>query len=336
MIRGTWLKYILPVVVVILLSLVPLVTQKPYYLHILIVIFLSIVLTTSVWLIFTTGQVNNATYGFVAIGAYLTAVLVTRSQLNSWLCLPLAMAAAAIFAALIGIPILRIKGVYFFLVTFALAEVMRLAFAGLWPDVLGGMGGISGIHAPNQIPLGFTNIIFGSRVSFYYLALAIMVPSVLIVYGLARSRIGLIFRAIHASDKLCESSGINIIFYKVVAFAVGCSLAGLVGWFIAPYWRVITPPDFTFAHSLYVLVAMIVGGVGSFFGPVAGAIVLTGLEEYLIAFPYYSKLLYGLVLIVVLLFLPGGLVSLPRKISSWIGRLSSLGRGQKRAVSPED
>ena len=319
MLNRRFLPLIFLVMAIIVLAL-PVVIKDLYHLHVLITVFLNVVLASSLFIIVTMGEMSLAHSGFVGIGAYASAVLVTKVGLPFWISLPLAGVAAVAVAVIIGFPTLRLTGVYFFLVTFALAQVIKLFFMGFFANIFGGGRGIPGIPPPNSISIpGLFTIDFNDRVPMYLLAAVIMMVSLLAIYQLLHSRVGKIWKSIEQSRGLAQSSGINVMKYKIMAFATACFFAGVVGSFTAHYNAVITPEDFTFASSVNYVIYMVVGGVGSLLGPMVGAPVLTIARELLAAFPYVVGLLFGGVLVVVLLFMPDGFIGLPRQLASFRG-----------------
>lgn len=318
-------------VLVIIVLLIPLVTQDKYYLHILIIMAIFILLTASLRLIFLTGQPSLGHSAFMAIGAYTSAVLAINLGLSFWLALIAAGVTAGIAAALIGIPILRLKGIYFFLVTFAFVELVRMAFNTFWRDVLGGPWGKYNIPGPGRISIpGLFTVNLGDRIPFYYLTVVLVLISLIILYRIERSRMGLVFKAIGGTDDLAEHVGIHLMGYKVFAFAIGCFFAGIAGSVYAHYHGVITPPDFGWVESNYIIFYMIVGGVGSFAGPVLGASVLTFARTFFSAFPYYTGLTFGILLIAVMMFMPEGLVGGWARLSSLAAKLLALSRRQSK------
>lgn len=294
---------------IVILFLVPLITRDPYDLHILITITIFAVLSVGLRLILITGQISVAQVAFYGIGAYASALLVLRMGWNTWLTMPMAGIIAGLVAVAVGYLALRLKGAYFIILTIAFGEVVRLVFMR-WDRLFGGSLGLSGIPKPSPI-LGFE---FGSKVEFYYLALLLALVAVAFMYRLEHSRFGLTFSAIREADVLAESVGINPMRYKVLAFAVACFFAGLVGAFYAHYTHFIAPYDFTFHDSARIIVFAIVGGRSKTLGPIIGAAFLIILVEVVGGFGEYIPFFYGTALIVILLFIPEGLISLPRSI----------------------
>lgn len=296
---------------IIFLFFVPLITRDPYYLHILITITIFAVLSVGLRLILITGQISATQVAFYGIGAYASALLVLRLGWNTWFALPMAGIITGLIAMVVGYLALRLKGAYFIILTIAFGEVVRLMFMR-WAGLFGGPVGLSDIPKPNPI-LGFD---FTSKVDFYYLALLLALVAVTFMYRLEHSRFGLTFNAIREADVLAESVGINPMRYKVLAFAVACFFAGLVGAFYAHYTHFIAPYDFTFHDSAKIIVFTIVGGRSKTLGPIIGTAFLILLVEALDDFGQYIPLFYGTALIVILFFIPEGIISLPRSIAA--------------------
>ena len=296
---------------------IPLVTQDSYYLHVGISIALNIILATSLRLILTTGQLSIAHAGFMGIGAYTSALLVMRAGLSYWLALPFAGIVAALVSVPVGYLTLRVKGPYFFLVTFAFAEALRLFFNNFWVSMLGGPPGIVGVPPPDPIALGGWSVVFRTKVPFYYLVAVLTLLTVFVMYRLDRSRLGMIFGAIRQADLLAETIGINILRYRMLAFSIACFFAGLGGSFFAHSYSVIHADEFGLAAVILMVVHVVIGGAGSLFGPILGATALTILSEILRELAHYQILAYGVALVVTMLFFPEGLIGVPRRLAAW-------------------
>lgn len=292
-------------VVAIVLAAVPLVTQDPYWLHVAIIAALQVSLASSLRVIWNVGLLSCGHAAFMGIGAYTSALLATRAGVSPWIGLLAGAAAAALLSAVLGYLSLRLKGIYFVLVTFAFNEVFILLL-NRWRDLTGGPSGLVGIPRFD----GFT----AGRVPYYELAIALLAVTLVALAGLERSRIGMVWLAIRDSELRAECVGLNVVFYRVLAFAVSALFAGLWGAYYAHYVTVISPTDFTIWQSIYVQLYMIVGGAGTFVGPIVGGAGLTvALELMRVAGPLVS-VVYGLLLTLVMLFLPGGIVSLPARL----------------------
>jgi branched-chain amino acid transport system permease protein len=209
---------------------------------------------------------------------------------------------------------------------FALAEVIRL-IEDKWVTLTGGAIGVKSIPRPEPILLGPIAIEFTSKVSYFYLILVIALVSILIMYRMENSRLGLTFRAIVEADALAQSVGINLLRYKLIAVGVGCFFAGVVGSFYAHYNTYVGPNDFTLMGlTLWIVLYAIVGGVSSWVGPVIGTIVFVGANEALRAYREIVPAIYGGLVVLVMVFLPNGLIEIPRRI--WM-KLSRLRKQQR-------
>lgn len=313
-------------ILILILFFLPVLMSDPYYLHILIMSGVFALNTMGWVLILRVGQFSLGQAGFVAIGAYTSALLVKRLGLSFWCAWPLSGATAALVALMIGSVVLRIKGLYFAIVTFAFAEIIRLTIIS-WPKVLGGLNGLTGIPKPRGF--GFLELIkidfVTSRVPFYYMLLMAVLIAALIFWRMDTSRLGRIFRCVSKNEDLSESLGINLMKYRVLAFTVACFFSGISGGFFAHYYGVLHPDSFTVWESLLIQIQGTVGGIASAVaGPILGATVLTILSEFLRAAKHAEPVLYGGILIVVLFVLPKGLVDLGPRLARLIDRRTKI------------
>jgi branched-chain amino acid transport system permease protein len=295
---------------IVFLLAIPLFVRDPYRLHILIITMLHIILALGLNFVMNTAQVPLCQSAFMGIGAYTSTLLVMRLGFSFWFSLPLAGMFTTILAIMIGLPTLRIKGIYFAMATFAFGEIVRLIFIG-WVGLFGGANGISSIPPPNSINIPYIwKIEFQDKVPYYYLTLIFLLFCFNVISRLTRSRIGRAFTAIHESDILAESTGIDTMRYKVFAFALNSFFAGIVGGIYAHYFHFIGPQDFTFWQSVEYIVFVIVGGQGTIGGPILGSIFLTFLPEFLRIAVEFQVVIYGMALILVILFLPRGIIDI--------------------------
>ncbi len=300
--------------VVTVLGLLPVLLEDPYALHVLILAGIHITLAASLRLIALSGQLSLAHGGMMAVGGYTSAILVTRLGWSFWIALPLAGTAAALLALAVGYPFVRLKGIYFSMVTIFFAEVLLLT-AGQWRSLTGGSSGIIGIPRPNPIVLpGILNLVFSSKAHFYYLIFVLALITLLILYALEHSRLGMYWQCIRQTDFLAESVGINTSGLKVLAFAIGSFFAGISGSFYVHYVGIIGPRTFGFLYAIYILVYMVTGGAGRFSGPLLGAGLLTLLPEVFRPLKQYQPFVFAGVMMAVILFLPEGLVGLPHLV----------------------
>jgi branched-chain amino acid transport system permease protein len=310
------------IALILLLFLIPLFVKDAYYIHILIMVGINVILASSLRTISTTGQFSLAHAGFMAIGAYTSALLVMRLGLSFWVALPLAGIAAALLALIVGYPFVRVRRVYFAMLTLFAGEVIRLVIVQ-WKGLTGGSTGLTGVPPPNPVVIpGLLNITFTAKVPYYYLILILVLITLLFFYRIERTRIGAIFMAIQQGDSIAESVGINTAGYKVLALCIGCFFAGIAGSFYAHYILVVSPTSFTVLQTIYMLVYITVGGRRGFFGAALGAVVLTILPEAFRVLQEYQPMIFAVILVVIIFYLPEGLISLPRAVRSKMAKPS--------------
>ncbi|MBI4595889.1 MAG: ABC transporter ATP-binding protein [Candidatus Tectomicrobia bacterium] len=256
------------------------------------------------------GLLDLGYVAFYAVGAYLYALLASPKfglHLSFWLMLPCSMAMAAVMGILLGIPVLRMRGDYLAIVTLGFGEIIRLVINNLDP-LTGGPKGIWRIDPPKLFSLVFT-----SPWHFYYLTLAGCFFSYLIADRLNNSRIGRAWIAIREDEEAAGAMGMNLIKYKLMAFAVGASFAGLGGTIFAARQGSIFPADFSLMVSINVLCLIIIGGMGSIPGVIIGSVILIGLPEVLRSAQQYRLLLFGALLVAMMIFRPAGFIPAARR-----------------------
>jgi branched-chain amino acid transport system permease protein len=290
----------------------------PYVLHVAIVVLINVVYAEALYVIMRMGYLSFGHAGYIAIGAYASALLATRLDVSVWIGFVAGGAVAALFAWALGVVTLKLRGIYFSLSVFAFAEVVNAVFRAFDPP-FGGPAGIAGVPRP---------ALFGARLNthreFYYVVLVVAVLSLAFLYRLERTRLGFTLLALRTRDTeaLAESVGIDAARAKTLAFVTSCFFCGLMGAVHAHYLRFVSPFVFTFFVSTDLVIFNMVGGLGSFWGPVTGAAVLTALGEQLFAAGYWKSLVYAAVLLIVILVFPGGLIELPRGRRRTAGRRS--------------
>jgi branched-chain amino acid transport system permease protein len=307
---------IVPIAVLIGITLLtPIITSNAYYLQLLISVYILIILSSGLRLMANVEALSIAQAAFFGIGAYTSALLMTKMSWNFWLTLPCAGIVSGLVAIVVGLPTLRLRGVYFILVTTALNEVIRMIWIN-WPDAFGGIGGVINIPRPGAI-FGLT---FGDLRFFYYLPLILMFLTIAVMSRIDRSRYGLLLQGIAQCEEVAQSVGLNVMRFKVEVFFTASFFAGLAGAIFASLQRAIFPDDFHFLLSVDILVYAVVGGLKDRFGPVCGVVFLMGLSFVLKQIPNYDPkvepLILGSFLIIAVIGFPGGLVSLPQRIRS--------------------
>lgn len=308
--------------VVLLAAALPGVVSGNFWLHLGVMIFINAIMALSVNVVLKTGQVSLAQAAFMGLGAYASAHFTTTFGLPFLLGFLLSGVVSALVAAILGVFILRLKGVYFILFSFALCEFAFLVAKDMEP-VTGGNTGMVGIPAAT---LPFLGVSFRSTANFYYLALAVCV----IVFGgmwlVYRSPLGRAMDAVRESELLAGATGYDPMRVKVIAFGLGALVAGFGGSLIAHFLRYIAPFNFTFWDSVNFLIMNIIGGSFTLAGPLIGAALLTPLPELLRGQVIWQQFLYGLILIVFMRFLPDGVASVAQAAARRVSALRG-GRG---------
>ena len=274
----------------------PLVTQDPYLLRILILASIFAILAAS-WDLLSgfTGQMNFGHALFFGVGAYGAAMLNQNLNLPPWGSIPLGAMAAVLAGLIIGIPCLRLRGTYLALTTLSFPIIlMGIVFAV--PEITGGELGISGLDR-----------LVRSRVGQYYIAVVVMVVLVTIMWKITDSNIGIIFHAIREDEVAVRSSGINTTRYKLLAFCLSGFFAGIAGGLYAHFMRIAGPSTLEVSMSFQVVIWSIFGGVVTIWGPVGAVFVLFPLLEFFRFWPEFRMLLFALVILLILLYMPQGL-----------------------------
>ena len=309
-----WLRIGLIAAATLATALAPELLPNLFFVHMVNLTLLSGILALSLWIIYSVGQLSLSHAAFAGLGAYASALLSMQLALPPLLAVFLAGALTAATAAALGTVILRLRGVYFVLVTFLFGQMFTLVALN-WQSVTNGANGLISIPA-----ITFAGVSFGSRPMFLYLVSGAFMLTLLLTWALARSSWGRAFNAIQQNIDLAESSGVDTARYQVYAFAIGSGIAGIGGALTAHYIRYISPDSFTFHDSVAFITMLVVGGRSVFWGAVIGAAFLTPLPELLRDFEGLQLILFGAILIVILRFLPGGLVSIPARLRSMGGK----------------
>jgi len=287
--------------------------------EILVLLAINVLLVSNYRLLTLTGEWSLAHVVIMGAGAYGSALISKELGVP----VPVAMLAGAclagLLAFLLSFPLFRMKGFYFLIGSFAAGEIIRLIWK--WSELTWLFGGPKGIKLIPPFPdIEALSIDFYDPVHYYYLCLIVVAISLLMLYRVERSRIGLTFHAIHWQDKLAESVGVNTFGYRMLAFVIASFFAGLAGALYAHYVGTVNPNRFSVEEMVYVLIWAIVGGTATFYGPILGVIVLTILNEVVLRALGVNEMrpmFYGAILILFILFLPKGLESLVPKITGF-------------------
>ena len=225
------------------------------------------------------GRINIGQGAYALIGAYTTAVLVTQLGLSFWLSIFVAGIVAAFFSILIGIPILRLKGVYFSMITLTLTEVAKLLAIALVP-ITNGPRGITNIPLPGELSIfGLTIIpnfatMENSKIGFYYLAIIAMIITFAIMYRLTKSRMGILLKSLQQNEELASSFGVNIAYLRIISYAISSFFGGIGGAIFINLTQSVYPTTFQVADSINYMLYTFLGGLAYVFGPILGSFVL--------------------------------------------------------------
>ncbi len=259
-----------------------------------------------------TGLLDLGYVGFLAIGAYTTAVAATTYEINYWIALALGTAHAALWGVLRGAPTLRLTGDYFAIVTFGCAELAWLAIRNL-DGLTRGARGFPDITPPSILGREFA---IDPPVAYWYLVMGLTVATVFIIRRLVYSRVGRAWMAIREDETAAACLGVNVQQYKTYAFAISAGLGGLAGGFYAGYLQNLHPDSFKFLESVWILCMVVIGGMGSVTGALLGAIIFVTVRELLrdvlgrVNLPAESLyLLFGMALVFMMRFRPEGLIN---------------------------
>lgn len=283
---------------------------NPYQLHTLIMAGIFAVLAQSLNLLLGyTGQLSLGHAAFFGIGAYATALLTVKLDWSPWLGLVAAIALPAAGGWMIGRLALKLRGAYFVLLTISFAGVISLVSVN-WMDLTNGPLGLPGVPPVEIAAPGLPVVSLRSKSAYYYLVLAAVVVCYLLCWALVRSRVGRAFVALRENETLAASVGIDGTHYLVLAALISAGMAGLGGGLYAHYTRFVSPEVFLFSYTVTMVIMVVAGGKGTLAGPIVGAVIFTVLPEALRAFTswQWQMLLYGILLIAVLFFMPRGIV----------------------------
>jgi len=253
------------------------------------------------------GLFNMGQAAFYAVGAYVAAILNTRLHIPILWTLPLAGVGAALFAAAVARPVIHLRGDYLLIVTIGMGEIVRIALVNDVFGLTGGANGIFGIQRP---------VLFGYRIrrpeDFYWLIWAFVALTVFLFHRLEQSRFGRALNLLREDAVAAEGSGVNTARYKLVAFALGAAWAGMTGTLYAAKMTIISPESFSFWESVVLFLIVILGGSGSIPGVLIGAVLVVGLPEIFRGFATARMLVFGLVMMVMMIFRTQGLLPLRR------------------------
>ena len=289
---------------------------NPYHLHTLIMAGIFAVLALSLNLLLGyTGQLSLGHAAFFGIGAYATGLLTVKLEWSAWIGLLAAIVLPGVAGYVIGRLALKLRGAYFVLLTISFAGCVSLVSVN-WMDLTNGPLGLPGVP-PLEIALpGLPALSLRTKSAFYYVVLAAVALSYLVCLALIRSRVGRALVALRENETLAASVGIDGTHYLVLAAMVSAAMAGFGGGLYAHYTRFVSPEVFLFTYTVTMVIMVVAGGKGTLAGPIVGAVLFTVLPEALRAATswQWQMLLYGILLVSVLFFMPEGIVPALRRL----------------------
>lgn len=305
---------LLPLVLALVAVALPAMVTNRYLFHLLIMTAIWGILAVSLNLVLGyTGLLSVAHGAFFGIGAYTSSLLVLKAHWNFWLTVPPAILLAAMIGALLGVLTLRLKGHYFAISTLSFGIVVSLVLEK-WETLTAGPRGLNSIPAPTPIHLPGLVISFQSNAAKYYLALLTLMLCLLLVDRLVRSPVGRALEAIRQNELVASCLAVDPVYYKLLAFSISAAMAGAAGVLYAVYITYIGPNDAGFWNGFYAILYVVIGGMGTLWGPLIGAFVLVTIPEFLRVFENFRLLTLGAVLIVTITFLPYGIAGGVRRL----------------------
>jgi branched-chain amino acid transport system permease protein len=313
-------------IVAVALILLPLVIKSPYHLHLLILLGINSILALTWLLLFNTGLLSLGVAAFWCIGAYASTVLVMNFGFSFWLALPLSAIITGIVALIIGLIMVRHAGIAFVILSIIVNMVIMQLVGHI--EQVGAWRGVSHIPPPDAIPIPFhAPIEFVTPTPFYYLILFLVLLTIVVFSSLYNSRTGRAWDAIRVDPRLAETLAVNLFAYRLLAFVIACSFAGLAGSFFAHYMGSIQPVAFNVFKSIYILVYAVLGGARFLiWGAIAGTAIMTYAPEWLRISEELGPVFVGIILVLLVLFLPGGLLSLPQRFPRLASMFGQMGK----------
>jgi branched-chain amino acid transport system permease protein len=292
--------------IVVACLVIPLVVQSNYAMRVIIYIGLYIVLALGLNVVMGfTGLLNIGHAAFYAVGAYTTAILMVKYGMSFWLTIPLGMFFGVLLGIILGFPTLRVRDDYLAIVTLGFGQIVYIV-ANNWMGLTRGPRGIPGIPAPR---IGFSDwqIVIESYSAYYYLIVLFVFITIYACVRIRDSRVGLAWMAIREDEDVAAVMGINLVFYKTLAFGFSAALGALAGSFFAVFQSFVSPNSFTILESVIIITIPILGGLGSIHGTIIGAIIMIGVPEIFRAASEYRMVMMGAFMVVMMVVKPQGL-----------------------------
>ncbi len=312
-IKKKW-PYLIIAALLVFLILIPFDWFLGEYTSLMIFIGISTMVTVGLCLLMGyTGQVSLGQAAFYGLGAYFSAVLSKTYGLNPWLAMLIAAAVTGAFAFIVGYPIFRLRGNYLAMATLGLGLILYILFRQMG-HITGGPDGMTGI--PN---LSIGSFVFNTNFKKYFLVWFFCLAILFLSQNIVRSRTGRALRAIHGNEAAAESIGINVTQFKVKIFVLSAVYASLAGSLLAHHMRFVSPQSFDFLASVKLVVMAVIGGLASIWGAIFGAATTRLLsDQILVNYGHLDMVIYGLILMLVMIFMPQGLFIAIKSGAMWL------------------
>lgn len=296
----------------------PLFLEGGYLMNVLVFVGINTMLAVGLNLLLGyAGQISLGQAAFFGLGAYISGVATTTYGMNPWTAMALAAVLVGCVAFAIGFPILKLKGHYLAMATLGFGIIVYILFNET-VELTGGPSGLIGIPA-----YSVSDFQFDSDTKNYYLVWGFTLVAILFTINLVNSRIGRALRAIHDSEVAARVMGVNARLLKVQIFTLSAIISSLAGSLYAHTMTFISPASFGFHFSVELLTMVVIGGLGSVYGSFLGAALLTLLPEFLRTFQDYDIIVYGLILLLMTMFMPGGLVRIMALVTPLWGKIKA-------------
>lgn len=249
------------------------------------------------------GQLSFGQAAFYGLSGYTVAMLITKTHLNFWLSLPAGILMASILGLIIGFFCVRLRGIYFSILTLAFGQLIYFVIYK-WHDFTGGDDGIQGVFPPDPLK---------SPINYYYFILVVFIFAAFILWRIVNSPFGYTLKSMRENSERTEFLGINISRYQLIAFVIAAAYAGLAGALWAPFYRSMAPSSLFWIKSGEPVMAAILGGPSLFFGPILGMFVMTFFHAWVLGFTIFWAAIMGVLILVIIFFLPGGMLGFAGK-----------------------
>lgn len=309
------LKTIVGVLLLAIVLTVPSILPNNYYRGIANLSLIYVIVALGLNFIYGyTGYISFAQAAFFGVGAYTTALLGVDYHLSFWMALPMSGLMAAIFGIIIGIPTLKLAGHYLAMATIGFGIIVQMVMQN-WTAFTHGASGVKNIPGASIGSFEIT-----SATQYYYFLLFFAALAIFVTRRIERSNFGRSFKAVREDEIAASTSGINLTFTKVFSFALSAFFAGIGGSLYATMSSYISPDTFSFDQSIVFFTMVLIGGPGTVFGPVLGAVLLTFVPELLRFLKEYYMALFGVGIVLIMLFIPQGIMNIfdsEGKLASW-------------------